>query len=208
MDYIDDLADMMVRNRAIQFGDFTLKSGKKSRFFINLAAVNNGPDLIMLASAYAQVIYDRYTKEDIEVLFGPAYKGIPLCSAVAMILAQKYQWSLPFAYDRKEAKDHGEGGRIVAPFALKGKKVLIIDDVLTAGTACLASIQMLQQLQAKVVGCIVAIDRQEVLDNQASAATRITQAGCSVEALATLEQLMTSIRRREDGQEMTENFDE
>jgi len=156
----------MTREHFIQFlldagvlklGEFTLKSGRKSPYFFNAGLINTGEQIAQLARAYASTIHNSGIGFD--VLFGPAYKGIPLAATTAMALAEFHQMDIPFAYNRKEAKDHGEGGLIVGA-DLKGK-VLIIDDVITAGTAIRESIQLIRAHGAEPAGVIVALDRME-----------------------------------------------
>lgn len=141
---------------ALKFGEFTLKSGRVSPYFFNAGAFTHGADLLALGQFYAQAIVNA--KLDFELLFGPAYKGIPLATATALILAQNHGRDLPYCFNRKETKSHGEGGRLVgAP--LTGK-CLIIDDVITAGTAIREAIGLISE-QASPAGVIVALDRQE-----------------------------------------------
>lgn len=151
-----------VESHALTFGEFTLKSGRKSPYFFNLGKFCGGRVLSNLATAYAQTILEQSVEFD--VLFGPAYKGISLAAlAIAKIAELKPELgNLEYAYNRKEAKDHGEGGSLVgAP--LKGRRVLIIDDVITAGTAASEAVELIQQAGGKVAGIVVAVDRQEKL---------------------------------------------
>lgn len=140
----------------LQFGEFTLKSGRKSPYFFNAGLFNDGISLLKVGEAYASTIIDSQIPYD--MLFGPAYKGIPLVCATAFALSMKGV-NVPFAFNRKEAKNHGEGGNIIgAP--LKGR-VLILDDVITAGTAMRESIRLIQSHPAQVAGIVVGLDRQE-----------------------------------------------
>ncbi|MFK7976024.1 MAG: orotate phosphoribosyltransferase [Halioglobus sp.] len=141
----------------LRFGDFTLKSGRQSPYFFNAGSFSTGRALAVLGRCYAQRIIDSGVEFD--VLLGPAYKGIPLASATAVALYEHFGVDVPFAYNRKEAKAHGEGGVLVgAP--LEGK-VLIIDDVITAGTAVREVIAMIEAAGASLAGVIVGLDRQE-----------------------------------------------
>ncbi|MDE2149860.1 MAG: orotate phosphoribosyltransferase [Gammaproteobacteria bacterium] len=164
----------------LRFGEFRLKSGRVSPYFFNLGAISTGVGLRRLAQAYAEAI--EQTMPAFEVLFGPAYKGIPLAAAVVLQLAAHGR-DLGFAYDRKEVKDHGEGGALVgAP--LRGRRVLLIDDVLTAGTALRASLQRLRDAGAEPVAALVALDRQERGDGTASARAELAgQTGLEIGAL-------------------------
>ncbi len=142
---------------ALQFGEFTLKSGRSSPYFFNAGTFNDGHALEVLSRFYAQAIIDARIKFD--MLFGPAYKGIPLVAAVAMALSREYKRGVPYAFNRKEVKQYGEGGRFVgAP--IKGR-VLLIDDVITAGTAINEVIDMIQGAGGQPVGAAVAFDRSE-----------------------------------------------
>lgn len=156
--------------QALQFGDFTLKSGRKSPYFFNLGQFSDGAGIALLGKSYADHL--QASGAEFDMLFGPAYKGIPLVSVTAMALANDHQRNLPFCYNRKEVKDHGEGGQLVgAPLA---GKVWLIDDVLTAGTAAQASIEMIQIAGAEVAGLIVAFDRQEAgSDGDAPASSQL-----------------------------------
>ena len=142
---------------ALRFGDFTLKSGRQSPYFFNAGLFDTGTRLARLAEAYAHRIIDSELAFD--VLYGPAYKGIPLAAATSMVLARETRQDLPFAFNRKEAKDHGEGGVIVGrPLA---GRVLIIDDVITAGTSVRESMEVISAAGAEPVGVVIALDRQE-----------------------------------------------
>ena len=139
-------------------GEYTLKSGRISPYFFNAGLFNTGLSLMALGEAFAAAITDSGIEFD--MLFGPAYKGIPLVSAVAIAFASKHGRNVPYAFDRKEAKDHGEGGLIVGS-PLRGK-VLLIDDVITAGTAIRGSVSLLEKYpECQLAGVAVAMDRQE-----------------------------------------------
>ena len=141
----------------LRFGEFKLKSGRLSPYFFNAGLFNTGRAIAELGRHYAQAVMDSNFSFD--MLFGPAYKGIPLVTATASALADQHRRDLPWAFNRKEAKDHGEGGNIVgAP--LKGK-VLIVDDVITAGTAIRESIDIIRAAGAEPAGIVLALDRQE-----------------------------------------------
>lgn len=142
---------------ALCFGEFTLKSGRVSPYFFNAGRFSSGGALSALAACYADAIVDSGVQFD--VLFGPAYKGIPLAAATACALAERHNIDIPFAYNRKEAKDHGEGGTLVGA-ALQGR-VLIIDDVITAGTAIREAITMIEAAGASVAAVAIGLDRQE-----------------------------------------------
>jgi orotate phosphoribosyltransferase len=152
-----EFIELAINCQVIKFGEFTLKSGRISPYFFNAGQFYMGAALSALGRHYAQAIVSSGIKFD--GLFGPAYKGIPLVASVAIALARDHQINKPYSFNRKEAKDHGEGGMIVgAP--LQGR-ILIIDDVITAGTAIRQSVEIIHQASAIVAGIILAFDRQE-----------------------------------------------
>ncbi|MBT8141628.1 MAG: orotate phosphoribosyltransferase [Gammaproteobacteria bacterium] len=159
--YQQDFIDIAQDCGALKYGEFTLKSGRVSPYFFNAGLLNNGQALATLARCYAAVIATAIEAEglDVDVVFGPAYKGIPLAAITVAALAQEHNINLPYAFNRKEAKTHGEGGSIVgAP--LQGK-VLVIDDVITAGTAIREAADIIQGNGAELAGVVIAVDRQE-----------------------------------------------
>ena len=156
-DYRNQFINLAIEYQALKFGEFTLKSGRVSPYFFNAGVFDTGWALASLGSVYAQ----SYIEQNLEcdVLFGPAYKGIPLVSALAIELSSIHDVDIPYAFNRKEAKNHGEGGVIVgAP--LEGD-VLIIDDVITAGTAIREAVDIIRAEGAKATGVLIALDRQE-----------------------------------------------
>ena len=155
-----DFLTLLVSRQALKFGDFTLKSGRKSPYFINTGCFHMGGDLAKLGAAYAATVRERFGS-DIQVVFGPAYKGIPLGLATAAAYEGLVGRPVGWTYDRKEAKDHGDGGSFVGHPLAAGTKVVIVDDVLTAGTALRESLAKLKPTGAQVVGAVVAVDRQE-----------------------------------------------
>ncbi len=158
-----------LESKVLKFGEFTLKSGRLSPYFFNAGLFNTGYQLATLADHYAQTIKDSDVEFD--VLFGPAYKGIPLVAAISTILATKYDIDMPYAFDRKEAKKHGEGGVFVGA-DMTDKKVLLIDDVMTAGTAFFESKVKLDTINAKIAGVALSIDRQEIAKDSTTSATK------------------------------------
>jgi orotate phosphoribosyltransferase len=155
---------LAIKEQALLFGDFTLKSGKKSPYFFNIAALFEGGFLHELSSMYLDII--DQLEDPYDVIFGPAYKGIPLASSLATQLGLKNSKTYPICFDRKEEKDHGEGGVLIG--SVKNKKVLVIDDVLTAGTALRNSINLVNESGGEVVAAIVALDREEKNDEGAT----------------------------------------
>ncbi|KAI0790499.1 orotate phosphoribosyltransferase [Abortiporus biennis] len=154
---------------ALKFGTFTLKSGRQSPYFFNAGLLASGPVLDALCSAYASTIASSLKAASdgspglpkFDILFGPAYKGIPFAACTALLLHRDHGIDVGYAYDRKEAKDHGEGGVMVGA-DVKGKKVLVLDDVATAGTAIRGAIDVVRKAGGEVVGAVLMLDRQEV----------------------------------------------
>ncbi len=177
--------EYVIRENILQFGEFITKSGRKSPYFFNAGLFNHGESLMKLGQFYAQALTNGGIAFD--MLFGPAYKGIPLASSLAIALAQEGR-SVPFAFNRKEAKDHGEGGVLIgAP--LKGR-VLIVDDVVTAGTSVRESVVLIKEAGALPAGVLIALDRMERGQNALSAAQEIQNTyGIPVIAVATLDDL-------------------
>jgi orotate phosphoribosyltransferase len=149
----------------LRFGEFTLKSGRKSPYFFNTGLFDTGARLARLGEFYAQAYLHAGLQAD--VLYGPAYKGIPLAASTAIALARATGQEVPFAFNRKEAKDHGEGGLVVGS-ALAGS-VLIIDDVITAGTSVRESVEIIRKAGARPCGVLISLDRQEKGEGEASA---------------------------------------
>ena len=186
--YQSDFIDLCVRQGVLRFGSFTLKSGRESPYFFNAGLFNTGAAIGAVGRAYASALAASDVKFD--MLFGPAYKGIPLVTITAAALAEHEGRDLPYAYNRKEAKDHGEGGLIVgAP--LKGG-VLIVDDVITAGTAIRESIDIILAARARPAGVLLALDRQErAPGSDLSAVQQVRrQYGIPVVAVVNLAELM------------------
>jgi orotate phosphoribosyltransferase len=156
--YQQQFIEFALQQGALKFGDFTLKSGRQSPYFFNLSVFHDGETLNKIGYFYASALRQAEVKFD--VLFGPAYKGIPLVCATVSALLQHYQQNVNFCYNRKEAKDHGEGGNLVGA-SLQGKRILIMDDVLTAGTAVRETIGFIRQAGGILTGIMVALDRQE-----------------------------------------------
>ncbi|THV07163.1 orotate phosphoribosyltransferase [Dendrothele bispora CBS 962.96] len=167
--YQTDLISKAMAAGALKFGQFTLKSGRISPYFFNAGLLSSGEILASLASAFAATIVSAQTSSSsnphpipqFDVLFGPAYKGIPFAAITVVQLYSQHKLSVGLAYDRKEVKDHGEGGNMVGA-SLRDKKVLILDDVMTAGTAVRAAIDMVKKEGGEVVGVIQCLDREEV----------------------------------------------
>jgi len=166
-----DFIEFIMQAGVLKLGEFTLKSGRQSPYFFNAGGFNTGGQLSQLAEGYASAIAESNIAFD--VLFGPAYKGIPLAATTSVALAQKHAMDTPYAFNRKEAKDHGEGGSIVG-HPLQGK-VLIIDDVITAGTAIRESIEIIKAQGATPAGVVIALDRMEKGKQSLSAIQEVQQ---------------------------------
>lgn len=168
-DYQRDFIELTLQRDVLRFGEFTLKSGRVSPYFFNMGRIDSGSALARLGRAYAAAVANSGL--EVDMLFGPAYKGIPLAAATAIALADQHGSDLPWAYNRKEAKDHGEGGMLVgAP--LSGR-VLIVDDVMTAGTAVRESLALIRAQGATPAGVLIALDRQERGQGELSAAQEV-----------------------------------
>lgn len=165
-EYQKQFIDLAIREQVLQFGEFTLKSGRISPYFFNAGLFNTGAAVRVLAGCYAKAIIEAQLEFD--VLFGPAYKGIPLVATVAMRLSELTGEDVPFAFNRKEAKTHGEGGNIVGA-DIKNKRLLVLDDVITAGTAIKQVIDIVSAQNAQVASVLIALDRQEKVNGDLSA---------------------------------------
>ncbi len=156
-DYKKKFIELALKRNVLRFGEFTLKSGRKSPYFFNAGLFCTGSDLKLLGEFYAQALHEAGLKFD--VLFGPAYKGIPIVAATSIAYASIYNEDAPWVFNRKEAKDHGEGGNLVgSPLA---GNVVLIDDVITAGTAIRESMEIIAKEKANLSGVLIALDRKE-----------------------------------------------
>ena len=179
--------ELALSRGVLKFGEFTLKSGRVSPYFFNAGLLNDGEALTLLASGYAEKLTEC---ADVEVVFGPAYKGIPFVAATAVALSQNHGVSVPWGFNRKEAKDHGEGGVLVGA-SVAGKKVWIIDDVIIVGTAIREVVTILQQAGAEIAGVLVALDRQEKGQGELSAIQEVQkELNIPVHALINMKDLM------------------
>jgi orotate phosphoribosyltransferase len=186
------LIELSLKRGVLKFGEFTLKSGRISPYFFNAGLLNDGEALSLLANGYADTLMRC---EGVSVIFGPAYKGIPLVAATASALWQQHGVNVPWGFNRKEAKDHGEGGVLVgAP--VQGQRVWIIDDVITAGTAIREVVDLLQKAGAIIAGVLVALDRQERGQGELSAIQEVEkQLNIPVHALMTMQDLMEYLKK-------------
>jgi len=193
--YKKEFLEFAIQAGVLRFGEFTLKSGRTSPYFFNAGLFNTGQHLARLGRFYAQAIIDSGTRFD--VLFGPAYKGIPLATATAIALADHHNLNVPYCFNRKEAKEHGEGGNLVGA-ALQGD-ILIIDDVITAGTAIRESLAIIDTAGAKAAGVVIALDRQERGQSERSAIQEVEQdLGLEVTSIIKLEGLQEFLTDKPD----------
>ncbi|NVK40135.1 MAG: orotate phosphoribosyltransferase [Oceanospirillaceae bacterium] len=187
-DYQRAFIEFAIERGVLRFGEFTLKSGRTSPYFFNAGLFNTGEALARLGKYYAAAIEDAGIPFD--VLFGPAYKGIPLATTAAVSLATDFQRDVPYVFNRKEAKAHGEGGNLVGA-ELKGR-VLIIDDVITAGTAIREVMQIIEQAGATPAGVVIALNRMERGQGELSAIQEVERDyGMPVASIVTLNDVLT-----------------
>jgi orotate phosphoribosyltransferase len=196
-DYQREFLGFAMGHGALRFGDFTLKSGRQSPYFFNAGLFNSGSSLATLGRFYARTIVASAVSFDL--LYGPAYKGIPLAAAASIALADHHQRDVPFAFNRKEAKDHGEGGAVVgSPLA---GRVLIIDDVITAGTSVRESVALIRGQGAEPTAVVIALDRQERGEGHLSAVQEVTERfGIPVFPIVTLDILISYLAERSEPQ--------
>lgn len=194
-DYQHNFIDFAIQCNVLRFGEFSLKSGRTSPYFFNAGLFNTGAMLAKLGRFYAQAISD--SKLEFDVLFGPAYKGIPLAATTAVAMADHHNRDTPYAFNRKEAKTHGEGGSIVGS-ELSGR-ILIIDDVITAGTAIRESMDIIAAHGATPAGVVIALDRQEKGRAEKSAIQEVEEEyQIPVLSIVKLEQLIQYLTEADD----------
>ena len=193
--YQKEFLEFVIANDILRFGEFTLKSGRKSPYFFNAGLFNTGTKLAFLARCYAAAIAQANIEFD--VLFGPAYKGIPLAATTAVALASDHAIDKPYCFNRKEAKDHGEGGTIVG--SILAGRVMVIDDVITAGTAIREAAEIISSNGAQLAGIAVAMDRQEKGTGELSAIQEIEQQyQIKIVSIITLQDIITYLQNAEN----------
>ena len=193
--YQREFIEFAMSKQVLKFGEFTLKSGRKSPYFFNAGLFNSGRDLARLGRFYAAALVDAAVQYD--VLFGPAYKGIPIASATAVQLAEVHDQDVPYCFNRKEAKDHGEGGNLVGS-PLTGR-IMLVDDVITAGTAIRESMDIIQANGAELAGVLIALDRQEKGKGELSAIQEVERDyHAEVTAIITLADLIEYLSEQPD----------
>ncbi|WP_130832750.1 orotate phosphoribosyltransferase [[Erwinia] mediterraneensis] len=185
--------EFALNKQVLKFGEFTLKSGRKSPYFFNAGLFNSGRDLALLGRFYAQALVDANVPFDL--LFGPAYKGIPIATTTAVALADHHDRDVPYCFNRKEAKDHGEGGTLVGS-PLQGR-VMLVDDVITAGTAIRESMEIISANGATLAGVLISLDRQERGRGDISAIQEVERDyQCHVTAIITLADLIAYLEEK------------
>lgn len=195
--YKAEFIEFMVRSGVLTFGDFVTKSGRKTPFFINTGHYDTGAKMARLGGFYAQALSSRMAGR-YDCLFGPAYKGIPLVTATAIALASQHGADVPFAFNRKEAKDHGEGGSLVGRKLRGGERIVIIEDVTTAGTSVRESFEILSAVKAKIVGLVVSVDRMERGQGEKSALAELrAEFGIETFAVVNLDEIIEHLHGRE-----------
>ncbi len=195
MTYKEEFIKFMVDSGVLTFGEFTLKSGRKAPYFINCGNYKTGAQLARLGEFYADCIVDN--KIPVETLFGPAYKGIPLAVAAVIALGTKYGYDVSYCFDRKETKDHGEGGMFVGKKLCDKEKVIIVDDVMTSGKALRESVPKLKSAaDVDITGMVITVDRMEkALDTDASAVEQAyLDFGVKVYSIVNMEDIISAIR--------------
>jgi orotate phosphoribosyltransferase len=200
--YKKEFIEFMVTSRVLTFGDFTTKSGRKTPFFINTGNYDSGDQLQKLGMYYAETL-ERTMSGTFNVLFGPAYKGIPLATATSMVLSSEYHRDIRFTFNRKEAKDHGEGGTLIGHAFKPGDRVVIIEDVTTAGTSVRESIPMIKTYPGvSVCGLVVSVDRMEKGTKGISALSELrNEFGITTCSIVTLNDIIEHLYNKEiDGQ--------
>ncbi|EGR0550181.1 orotate phosphoribosyltransferase [Vibrio metoecus] len=199
--YQREFIEFALEKQVLKFGEFTLKSGRKSPYFFNAGLFNTGRDLARLGRFYAAALVDSGIEFD--VLFGPAYKGIPIATTTAVALADHHDVDMPYCFNRKEAKNHGEGGNLVGS-KLEGR-IMLVDDVITAGTAIRESMELIQANKADLAGVLVAIDRQEKGKGELSAIQEVERDfGCAVISIVSLTDLITYLEQQGNNTEHLE----
>lgn len=200
-DYQRAFIEFAINKGVLRFGEFTLKSARISPYFFNSGLFDTGGSLAKLGRFYASALLDKQI--DFDMIFGPAYKGIPLASTCSIALADEHDRDLPYSFNRKEAKDHGEGGTIVGS-ALQGR-VMIIDDVISAGTSVRESIELINQANATPAGVVIALDRQELGKGDVSAIAEIEKNyNIPVTSIIKLEHLIAFLQ---DNKDMAQYYD-
>ncbi|TMM45749.1 orotate phosphoribosyltransferase [Colwellia ponticola] len=203
-DYQREFIEFAIEKQVLRFGEFTLKSGRVSPYFFNAGMFKTGGDLARLGRFYAATLMDA--KIDFDLVFGPAYKGIPIATTTTVALYDHHNIDVPYCFNRKEAKQHGEGGSLVGA-ALAGK-IMLVDDVITAGTAIRESMEIIKAQGAQLSGVLIALDRQEKGQGELSAIQEVERDfGTQVAAIVTLGDVVTYLEEQVANKpELTDNL--
>ncbi|MBS3941905.1 MAG: orotate phosphoribosyltransferase [Actinobacteria bacterium] len=205
-----EFVEFMVRCDVLTFGDFTAKSGRQTPYFVNAGRYRTGAQVAELGRFYAATITDAFG-DDVDVLFGPAYKGIPLAVTTSIALAEHHGRDVGFCFDRKEAKDHGEGGQLVGHPLADGDRVVIVEDVTTAGTSIRATLPLLRaSADVEVVGLVVGVDRRErgTRDDVSALDELAGEYGLRTVAIATIDDVVEHLRHHDvDGRRVLSDDD-
>ncbi|HEX2952868.1 MAG TPA: orotate phosphoribosyltransferase [Bacillota bacterium] len=196
--YKQEFIEFMVRANVLTFGNFKTKSGRMTPYFLNTGRYKTGEQIAKLGEFYAQCIV-QHLKDDFNVLYGPAYKGIPLAVTTAIALYGRHGLDIPYCFNRKEAKDHGEGGNIIGHSLAEGDRVLIVEDVITAGTSVRESIPLLQSMaNLNVTSLVVSVDRMEKGVGEKTALNEVREEfGLKVQPIVTIDEIVTHLYNRE-----------
>lgn len=213
--YKQEFIEFMVRANVLTFGNFKTKSGRMTPYFLNTGRYKTGEQIAKLGEFYAECMA-QHLKDDFNVLYGPAYKGIPLAVTAAIALYGKHGMNVPYCFNRKEAKDHGEGGNIIGHTLAEGDRVLIVEDVITAGTSVRESIPLLKSMaNLEVTSLVVSVDRMEKGIGEKTALNEVREEfGLKVQPIVTIEEIVEYLYNREiDGKvviddEMKEKIEE
>ena len=197
--YKREFIEFMVRGGVLTFGDFTTKSGRRTPYFVNTGRYRTGSQVARLGEFYSDAIQARMAHERVDVLFGPAYKGIPIAVATAIALAERHGRDVAYCFDRKEAKDHGEGGTLVGHPPADGDRVLIVEDVTTAGTSIRETVPKLRAAaDVALAGLVVSVDRQERGEGERSALVELgEELAMPTFAIVTLDEVLDHLAGRE-----------
>ncbi len=191
--YQREFIEFALERQVLRFGEFTLKSGRTSPYFFNAGLFNTGRDLARLGRFYAAALVDSGIEHDL--LFGPAYKGIPIATTTAVALCEHHDIDIPYCFNRKEKKEHGEGGSLVGS-ELKGR-VMLVDDVITAGTAIRESMEIIAAHEAELAGVLIALDRQEKGKGELSAIQEVERDfGCEIVSIIKLSDLINYLSEK------------
>ncbi len=184
-----DVVDFLLSRGAVKFGQFRLKSGRISPYFVNASVIHDGEGTTLFAKFFADKIHEVFGN-NFDVIFGPAYKGIPLSVAISMVLFERYGINCEWAFNRKEVKTYGDGGEVVGA-ELKGKRVVVVDDVITTGGTKEETLKLVKALGGEVIGIVIAVDRQERGERESALVEFSKKIGVPVYALCTITELFS-----------------